>query len=92
MENGFYVVYVGISNIEPNEIEEYVRRVTKAIIPPDLDGNVVVIPVNTENTRIECINPKYITNDDLVKQNTMLLFELNYELQKQIKLIKNEEN
>ncbi len=86
-----YVLYIGIARIRDVEVDDYVRRIASKAIPADIDGTVIVIPTNNDENRLVCINPEYITNEELIKQNTMLLFELNYELNKQLNITKNEE-
>ena len=86
-----YVLYIGIAKIRDADVDDYVKRVSGKVIPEDIDGTVIIIPTNSDENRFVCINPEYITNEELIKQNSMLLFELNYELNKQLNIIKNEE-
>jgi hypothetical protein len=44
------------------------------------------------DTRIECINPKYITDEELVKEHTNLMKELNEALHFQLEILKENKN
>lgn len=84
-----FVIYVGVVGIRSEDIEDYVKRVTKKIIPQSIECEVICIPTQTMNTRIECINPKYITDDKLINEHNELMMNLNKELQHQFEILKN---
>mgnify|MGYP006299824815 CR=1 FL=1 len=52
-----------------------------------LDGNR---NFNSYDTRIECINTKYVTDEELVNKHTNLMKELHKELEHQIKQLREE--
>lgn len=85
--NHIYVIYIGVldistGNIIPN-IEDYILNFVEKI-PSDLfDGQTIYLPSFEYNTRIECINPKYITDQDLINKHQENLKKLNEELNKQ---------
>jgi len=82
------VIYIGVAGIRSEDIADYVHKITNQISPLTIESEIITIPVNSYDTRIECINPKYITNDKLIKQHTKLMNELHIELEHQIKQIK----
>lgn len=86
------VVYVGIANIRSADVSEFISKLSNKIIPSTIDAEVILIPTESTDTRIECINPKYITDAELIKQNSILMYELNYELKKQKEYLENEKN
>ena len=53
---------------------------------------IIVIPIQSSDTRIECINPKYITDTELIKEHTEMMKKLNIELQYQLNQLKEENN
>ena len=91
-ENKIIVIYIGVAGIRTEDIEEYVHRVTGKILPSTIKAEFIVVPTQSYDTRIECINPQYITDEELKAQHTLLMHDLNVALAEQIKLIKDEEN
>jgi len=94
MENKIIVIYVGVAGIRTIDIDEYVHEVTEKILPSAVQAEFIVIPIQSYDTRMECINPKYITEEELITKNTALMAELVVELEHQIKNLKekNEKN
>lgn len=93
MENKIFVIYIGVAGIRSEDIDHYVHEITGRIIPTSIDGEIITIPVNSYDTRIECINPQYVTDEVLIKKHTELMKELHEELQHQLKQFKeNEKN
>ena len=88
MENKIIVIYVGVAGIRTEDIDEYVHKVAKKVIPSSVQAEFILLPVQSFDTRMECINPKYITNDELIMKHNVLMHELNKELEHQIKEIK----
>ena len=92
MENKIIVIYIGIAGIRSEDIEEYVHKVTNKIIPSAVQAEFITIPVQSYDTRIECINPEYITDEDLIEKHTTLIKNLQQHLEEQIKIARNEED
>ena len=90
-EKKILVIYVGVAGLSSDEVYEYTHEVADKVIPSTFYGEIIVIPVLTNETRIDCINPKYITDKELIKNNTELMKKLNNELKNQSKLLKNDE-
>ncbi|MFW6219875.1 MAG: hypothetical protein ACOC33_03465 [bacterium] len=89
MENKIIVIYVGVAGIRSEDIEDYIQKITSKIVPESVQAEFIIIPVQSYDTRLECINPKYITEDKLIKEHTEKLKLLNEELQHQIEEYKN---
>lgn len=92
MEHKILVVYVGVATIRSEDIDYYVHKVVSKVIPTTFKGEIIVIPVQDVNTRIECVNPKYITEPELIQRHTELMKELQEALLEQIKFIKEEKH
>lgn len=92
METKIIVIYLGIAGIRSEDIENYVKAVTSKIIPSTFQGEIIVIPTQLVDTKIECINPKYITDDNLIKQHTESMKRLQDELKIQEELVKKQKN
>lgn len=90
MKNKIIVIYIGVAGIRTEDIEEYVRKVTSKIVPETIKAEFITIPIQSYDTRIECINPKYITEEKLIQEHETKLKILNEELQDQINEIRNE--
>ena len=87
-ENKIIVIYVGVAGIRSEDIDVFVREVTKRIVPSSVKAEFISIPVQSCDTRMECINPKYITEPELIQKHTELMKELHDEITHQIEEIK----
>jgi hypothetical protein len=87
-ENKIFVFYIGILNqnneLISNKIDEYVNEVSNRITPSNIDGEIIVIPTFSQNTKIECINPEYITDQELIIKHQNLIKILNENIEKNI--------
>ncbi|HPC09677.1 MAG TPA: hypothetical protein PLN85_01230 [archaeon] len=90
MSNMILVIYVGVANIRLADIEDFVKKVTKKITPERFEGEIIVIPTNTIDTKIECINPRYVTEEALIKEHNEMMKKLNNLLNYQINELENE--
>jgi len=86
------VVYAGVQGIRSEDIEEFVHRLSKRIAPTSIKGEIIMIPTQSPDTRIECINPKYITDAELLNEHTEMMKKLREHLQNQLEQIKEENN
>ena len=91
-ENKILVIYVGVQGIRMEDIQYFVESITKRISPDTIKGEIIVIPTQSPDTRIECINPKYITDAELIKEHTEMMKKLKENLQNQMEQIKQENN
>ena len=92
MENKILVIYVGIQGVRSEDIEDFVHKVATKIVPTTFVGEIIILPVQLSDTRVECINPKYITDTELITKNTELIKKLNEQLIYQLKELKQENN
>lgn len=86
------VIYVGVVGIRSEDIPTYCEKLTMKIMPTTFDGEVITIPVQSVNTKIECINPQYVTDTYLIENHELLMKELNKNLQIQLELLKADKN
>lgn len=87
-ENLILVYYIGVANMTPEEIERFVDEIKNRMIPETFKGEIIMIPQYDLNTRVECINPKYITDNELIQEHEHLMKELNYKLHNDVKELK----
>lgn len=85
-------MYVGVAGIRSEDIEDFIGKVTARITPELFQGEIIVIPTQSVDTRVECIDPKYITDEELIRQHTAAMKELQEELQYQLEQIKQDKN
>jgi len=91
-EEKILVLYIGVAGIRSEDIDYYTHEVTKRIISETFKGEILIIPIQSPNTKIECVNPKYITDANLIKEHTEKMKQLQIELQYQLKQLKEENN
>ena len=90
--NNILVIYVGVAGLRSEDIPEYIAKLSKKITPISFEGEIIFIPVQSNDTHIECVNPKYITEEQLIIENTLKIKKLNEELELQIKQLKENKN
>jgi hypothetical protein len=58
----FLVIYLNIASIPSQDVVEYINKVTEVI---KFDDSVLrlIVPVRGEETKIECINPVLLTEE-----------------------------
>ena len=62
------VAYVNVGSIHDDDIRAFLKRTAEALKPED-DGSSLfyIIPVREEDSRIECINPKFVSEEEYEK-------------------------
>lgn len=95
MEVKILVIYIGIGGIRSEDVDSYMKKVTEKITPRTFEGEIIVLPTQlliAPDTRIECINPFYITDAELIKQHTETIKKLHDELEVQLGILKQKNN
>jgi len=92
MENKILVMYIGVMGLEIDNIEGYVNQLSDRIVPKKFEGDIILIPTQSADTRIECINPKYVTDEILIQEHTKLMNELKSHLIHQVEQLKTINN
>ncbi|MFW5847644.1 MAG: hypothetical protein ACOCVF_01815, partial [bacterium] len=82
------VYYISVDGIRTEDIQDYMKSVSDRIAARSLDvAEIIFIPIHGE-TRVECINPLYITEEELIRKHRLLMDELHEHVNYQIKLTK----
>lgn len=85
--NLILVFYINCNGIDTDNIGEYISKIAKRLTPNNLGGGeAIFIPISHGETRVDCVNPKYITNEDLIKEHETLMQNLNENLKEQKKI------
>ena len=95
MEVKILVIYIGIGGIRSEDVDTYMKKVTEKITPRTFEGEIIVLPTQllvAPDTRIECINPKYITKVELIREHTEMIKKLHDELDVQLNILKQKNN
>ena len=90
MEHKILVVYVGVAGIRSEDIESFVHKLASKLVPTTFEGEIIIIPTHQQDTRIECINPKYILEENLIQEHTELMKNLQEALKHQFDVLKQE--
>jgi hypothetical protein len=92
--NLILVYYIGVLDPRTGQIvaqfEEYIKTIVERIVIKRENCDAIFIPTLTYDTRIECINPKYITDYELITKHRLLMEELHENLMFQINKLKEE--
>ena len=92
MEKQILVIYVGVGGIDYININEYTKKVAEKITPSTFEGEIIIIPTSGIDTRIECINPIYVTKKRLIKEHKKLIKNLQIELKNRLEDLRTENN
>lgn len=77
MDSLILVYYIGTALIPEDKVAEYVTEIIKRVkSDSNFVGEMIVIPTKQVDTRIECINPKYITDAELIREHRLKMDEL----------------
>ena len=91
-EKKILVFYIGVAGVRSEDIEVFVNEVSSRITPKTFDGEIIMIPTQSNDSRVVCINPQYITDEELMKKHTDLMQELQTELRHQATQLKEKNN
>jgi len=73
MEKIILVHYINIGNIDRNDISQYMNEIVKMFSPKDGDNIIAYfIPIHEGETRVECINPKLVSEEDFAEAKKVL--------------------
>lgn len=80
------VFYISVQNIDVDDIKETLTKITENMLK-EFDAKIITIPVFSGESRVVCINPVFITDEELIKENTEMLKELNIKLKNIITVV-----
>jgi len=73
MEKIILVHYINIGNIDGNDVSKIMEDVVKKLSPKEEDNIISYwIPVREGETRVECINPKLVSQEDFTEAKQVL--------------------
>jgi hypothetical protein len=73
MEKIILVHYINIGNIDGNDVSKIMEDVVKKFSPKEEDNIISYwIPVREGETRVECINPKLVSQEDFTEAKRVL--------------------
>ena len=76
-----FVMYVNVGHMHPSDVDEYSRKILNNFKELETDNSTLfLVPTRTGENKIECINPVYITNDELVKKHEEAIKNLTKKL------------
>ena len=65
--------YINVGNIDGNNVSEMMENVVKKFSPKGEDNIISYwIPVREGETRVECINPKLVSEEDFTEAKRVL--------------------
>lgn len=83
------VFYVGVGELSDSGVADYMKQVSKRFFNQELiarlNAEVILLPTRSVNSSIECINPTYITDKELIIKHEELMKDYLASLNKFIK-------
>jgi len=80
------VFYIGIADMNEYQVAQYVQRVQQRFFTEEFiksnNAEIILLPTRETNSRIECINPKYINDAELIKEHQEKMTSYHNEFQK----------
>jgi hypothetical protein len=65
--------YINVGNIDDNDVSEMMKNVVNKFSPKEEDNIISYwIPVREGETRVECINPKLVSEEDFTEAKRVL--------------------
>jgi len=65
--------YINVSNIDSNDVSKMIEEVINKFSPKEEDNIISYwIPVREGETRVECINPKLVSEEDFTEAKRVL--------------------
>jgi len=79
-----FVLYIGVRNVREVDIADYLKKIKEKLLPINLpeDSQLIFLPTDSTENKLVCIDPEYITNDELIARHNVLLYELNTNIKK----------
>ena len=79
------VYYIDVRHLDNDDVHYFMSRVMKNIRLESSDiGEIIALPVK-DVSKVECINPKYITEPELIREHRLKIDELHEIMDKFIK-------
>jgi hypothetical protein len=73
MEKIILVHYINVGNIDYSDVESFMKRVVDKFSPKEEDNIISYwIPIQNGETKVECINPKLVSEEDYSEAKKVL--------------------
>ena len=73
MEKIILVHYINVGNIDGNDVSKIMEDIVNKFSPKEEDNIIsYLIPVREGETRVECINPKLVSEEDFTQAKLVL--------------------
>lgn len=83
MDKKILAIYVNINEV--HDVDSHVRGVHDMFLEnKDLSDYYIITIPTLEATRIECIDPQYITDNELIEKNNKLMMEMKIMLENKL--------
>jgi hypothetical protein len=96
MDKLILVLYVDVGNIPEKNVNEVVKKIGNSLFTEDVISNLnattFVIPTRGGGTRIECVNPKFVVDNDVYREYRIKMDILNENIDKFILYKTKKEN
>lgn len=71
MEKIILVHYIGVGNLSIKHADEYLYKIKTEFLPKD-DGIINYVIPTREETRVDCLNPKLVSEEDYKQAKELL--------------------
>ncbi len=72
MKKIILVHYINVGNMGKEDVKNYLNEISAKLIPKDNEIISYLIPVNNSETRVECLNPKLVSDSDYKQAKELL--------------------
>lgn len=76
-EKTILVAYINVGNLDEEDIPQYLNEYGQLLNTNNLNTFLIIVPIFGGQNRVECINPKYITEKGLIEENEKRMKDLN---------------
>lgn len=77
------VFYIDVRMVDVEDIGEFMSKIGENIVPENIEAEAIMIPIYGD-TRVECIDPVYVKDRNLIKKHERLMAELHEHINNQI--------
>lgn len=93
MDKLILVLYIDIADHSPRDSNEICNKISRELFPEEiiekLNATTFIIPIRGGGTKLECINPKFIVDAEVMREHRLKLDILNENFDHFISLLKD---
>ncbi len=73
-EKTILVYYINVGNMSSEEVSEFLQNISTGLIETEKENNILsyLVPIKDTETRIECINPRLLTEEEYLEAKNAL--------------------